>query len=96
MNAGTDYRRAKRHAIANATATARPRWLHLYNGVWWISHTPIEGAERVDPAPAPELDQGEQADRDDRPERRRLTTYERHQAAADAGVDTWEDYRGER
>jgi hypothetical protein len=27
---------------------------------------------------------------------RRLTPHERHQAAADAGCDTWEEYRGER
>ena len=31
---------------------------------------------------------------DERP--RKLTRHERHQAAADAGRDTWEDYRGER
>lgn len=29
-------------------------------------------------------------------EPRRLSRYERHQLAADNGVDTWEDYRGER
>ena len=29
-------------------------------------------------------------------EPRILTRMERHQAAADAGRDTWEDYRGER
>jgi hypothetical protein len=28
--------------------------------------------------------------------RSKLTTHERHQLAADNGVDTWEDYRGER
>jgi len=27
---------------------------------------------------------------------RKLTQHERHQLAADAGHDTWEDYRGER
>jgi hypothetical protein len=29
-------------------------------------------------------------------DRRPLTTHERHQEAADNGIDTWEDYRGER
>ncbi len=28
--------------------------------------------------------------------KRRLTRHERHQVAADAGCDTWEDFRGER
>ena len=27
---------------------------------------------------------------------RKLTTHERHQAAADAGIDTWAEYPGER
>lgn len=32
----------------------------------------------------------------ERPRRRRLSTHEKHQLAADNGVDTWEDFRGER
>ena len=31
-----------------------------------------------------------------KPVRKRLTRMERLQAAADAGVDTWEDYREEK
>lgn len=30
------------------------------------------------------------------PRPRKLTTHERHQAAADAGFDTWADWRGEK
>jgi hypothetical protein len=38
-----------------------------------------------------------EAGRDDLPCRpKRLTRQERLQAAADAGYDTWEEYRGER
>lgn len=53
MNAGTDYQKAKRHAQANADYTRTPRWIHLYNGVWWIDKTSILDAERIDPARTP-------------------------------------------
>ena len=36
------------------------------------------------------------ADADRIQERKKLTRYERHQALADRGIDTWEDYRGEK
>lgn len=35
-------------------------------------------------------------DRDDNRPRRHLTRYERHARMADAGCDTWEEYRDER
>jgi len=37
MNAGSDFKKAKRQAQANADASGQRRFLHLYNGVWWIS-----------------------------------------------------------
>jgi hypothetical protein len=49
MNAGTDYNKAKRQALANANSTQTPRWLHVYGRSWWISQTPIFGAERIEP-----------------------------------------------
>jgi hypothetical protein len=49
MNAGRDYTRAKQQAQANADRTQTPRWLHLYAGVWWISTTPVQDAEKIDP-----------------------------------------------
>jgi uncharacterized Zn finger protein (UPF0148 family) len=39
--------------------------------------------------------QAEDEPEDDDPPRR-MTRQERLQAAADAGIDTWEEYRGER
>jgi hypothetical protein len=33
---------------------------------------------------------------DDRPPARRLTRHEQLEGLADRGVDTWEDYRGEK
>lgn len=41
MNAGKDYRKARAHAQANADADGQPRWLHQYQGVWWISTQPL-------------------------------------------------------
>ena len=35
-------------------------------------------------------------DRDDHAPRRRLTRYERLEALADSGCDTWSEWRGER
>lgn len=53
MNAGTDYNKAKQQALANANYTKTPRWLHGYNGSWWISKTPVRDAERIDPQTKP-------------------------------------------
>ncbi len=53
MNAGTDYTRAKAQAQANANYTHTPRWLSMYNGVWWINKTPVQDSERIDPADKP-------------------------------------------
>lgn len=38
----------------------------------------------------------EQGEREEHEPVRRMTRAERQQALADSGVDTWEDYRGER
>jgi hypothetical protein len=54
MNAGTDYLKAKRQAQANATYAGRPRYLHQYNGVWWIDRDFVADAEEVQPGPRPE------------------------------------------
>jgi hypothetical protein len=53
MNAGTDYTKAKKQAQANADYSKTPRWLHGYNGVWWVSQTPVRDAERIDPSTKP-------------------------------------------
>lgn len=53
MNAGTDYAKAKRQAQANADYTKTPRWLHLYNGTWYISKSPVQDGERIDPRDQP-------------------------------------------
>ena len=39
MNAGKDYVRALAQAQANADLTQTPRWMHLWEGVWWINKT---------------------------------------------------------
>lgn len=49
MNAGTDYTKARKHAQANADRTQSPRWLHNYNGHYWISRSHTADAERIDP-----------------------------------------------
>lgn len=49
MNAGPDYTKARAHAQANADSTHAPRWLHFYNGVWWVSRTPVHDSERIEP-----------------------------------------------
>lgn len=53
MNAGRDYARAKRQAQANADRTGTPRYLSLYNGIWWIDReqSVIGDRERIDPEP---------------------------------------------
>lgn len=52
---------------------------------FYIVEYDVEGA--VEPVELPD---------DDTPRLRPRTRYERLQAAADAGFDTWEDYRGEK
>jgi len=47
-------------------------------------------------APVERVFQPEADERDDDEPRRKLTRNEQLQAAADAGYDTWEEYRGER
>ncbi len=41
MNAGKDYAKAVSQAQANADLTRTPRYVHSYNGVWWISKSPL-------------------------------------------------------
>lgn len=43
MNAGKDYKQAHRQAQANANRDYKSRYLHLYNGAWWISKTKPDG-----------------------------------------------------
>jgi hypothetical protein len=45
MNAGTDYEWAKKQALANARTDNKPRYIHKYNGCYWI--------EREPPTPGP-------------------------------------------
>ncbi len=49
MNAGTDYHKARAQAQANADYTRTPRWLHMYGGTWYVSKTPVQDSERIDP-----------------------------------------------
>ena len=49
MNAGKNRDKAIQQAQVNANLTGTPRWVHLYNGVYWISKTPVEHGERTDP-----------------------------------------------
>lgn len=49
MNAGRNYGKARKHAQVNANFVQQPRYLHLYNGVWWIDKTPCEGSIQIDP-----------------------------------------------
>ncbi len=49
MNAGRDYQKARLQAQSNADRSGSPRWLHQYGGVWWISKTPIQDSEQIDP-----------------------------------------------
>lgn len=41
MNAGKDFGKAIEQAKANAARTGTPRWVHSYNGTFWISQTPL-------------------------------------------------------
>jgi hypothetical protein len=40
MNVGKDFGKAVEHARANASRTGKPRYLHTYNGVFWMSFDP--------------------------------------------------------
>lgn len=40
MNVGKDKAKALQAALANAKLDNKPRYLHLYNGVWWIEKEP--------------------------------------------------------
>jgi hypothetical protein len=52
VNAGRNYDKAKIQAQANANLTGTPRWLHQWNGTYWISKEPGLGQrERIDPEP---------------------------------------------
>ncbi len=58
MNAGKDKKKAHAQAQANANLDGRSRWVHLWNGVYWISNTPISdafgvNAEEVKPCKTP-------------------------------------------
>jgi hypothetical protein len=52
MNTGTnDYGVAAIQARANAEIAGEPRWLHMYNGTFWISKSAVNdaNAQRFDP-----------------------------------------------
>lgn len=53
MNAGNDYQKARAQAQANADYTKTPRWLFNYGGTCWISKTPVQDSERIDPTDKP-------------------------------------------
>lgn len=40
MNIGRDFDKATSQARANASLAGEPRYLHLYNGVFWLSPQP--------------------------------------------------------
>lgn len=47
----SDRKFVRKWAQYNADATNTPRWIHLWNGQFWISRTPVEGGDRIDPKP---------------------------------------------
>lgn len=49
MNAGLSYHKAKQQAQANADLDKAPRYLHSWNSMYWISKTPVNNGERIDP-----------------------------------------------
>lgn len=52
MNAGKDYRKAKKQAKANANHDGKPRWLHIFCDTYWISKSPPQQwTEKIDPSP---------------------------------------------
>ncbi len=55
MNAGKDKRKAYAQARANADRSGYSRWIHLWNGVYWISNPPANngafGAEAEEVKP---------------------------------------------
>ncbi len=46
MNAGKDYKKARRQAQANANYSGQPRYLHSYGGAWWISKDAGSGGRK--------------------------------------------------
>jgi hypothetical protein len=44
MNAGRNMKKAYAAAQDNADWTGEPRYVHMYNGVFWISKSPCEGS----------------------------------------------------
>jgi hypothetical protein len=40
MNLGRDFKKAVEQAKANAARTGKPRYLHVYGGVLWLSFDP--------------------------------------------------------
>ena len=68
-------------------------WLHSLDR----PHTTPNERARVLARITKETPYGEpMTDRDDNSPRRRLTRYERLEALADSGCDTWSEFRGER
>lgn len=50
MNLNTaDPRVATEQALANANSAGETRWLHMYNGTFWLSSTAVQDAIRIDP-----------------------------------------------
>ena len=62
-----------------------------YTPTCWGCAAWLQSLEDEEPA-----DSGPTTDRDDNSPRRRLTRYERLEALADSGCDTWAEARGER
>lgn len=53
MNAGTDGKKAKTQAQANADRAGKPRWLFERKGVYWISNSSVAGATLFEPVFVP-------------------------------------------
>ena len=49
VNVGSCYVCAKHQAQENANRSRTPRYLHKWNGIWWIGVDPCTGAEEVMP-----------------------------------------------
>lgn len=53
-NAGPSYEKAKAAAQESANSDGQPRYLHNYNGSWWIERQPVNGSlgmesEKIEP-----------------------------------------------
>ena len=54
MNTNTsDFKKASARAQANANASGQTRWLHMWNGTFWISNTSVhnDNVWAFDPEP---------------------------------------------